>query len=276
MSPAAGVPLNAVDWSAPWLASLARWRAEIAADDVREALSDSVRARGLTTGLGQPLRFVDAADAGATSYEAHIARTGRVPTRNNLHDLFNATVWLSFPRSKAALNARQVTSGGLGDELEPASRTGRGAVRDAATLFDESGLILAVAGQRQEGERVRTLIATHAWRELFVEQRASWHRVWMPWLFGHAVMEKLCRPYPAIVVRAWVLALDASGVGDPAAVDNALAAQIAEAVDLSPQHLPPLPVLGVPGWWPANEDAAFYDDATVFRPRRIEAEARIR
>ena len=27
-----------------------------------------------------------------------------------------------------------------------------------------------------------------------------------------------------------------------------------------------LPVLGVPGWWPANEDPAFYDDAAVFRP----------
>ena len=27
----------------------------------------------------------------------------------------------------------------------------------------------------------------------------------------------------------------------------------------------PLPVLGVPSWWPANEDAAFYDDPAVFR-----------
>ena len=30
----------------------------------------------------------------------------------------------------------------------------------------------------------------------------------------------------------------------------------------------PLPVLGVPGWWPANESPAFYADATVFRPGR--------
>jgi len=27
----------------------------------------------------------------------------------------------------------------------------------------------------------------------------------------------------------------------------------------------PLPVLGVPGWWPANDDLAFYDDPAVFR-----------
>jgi len=28
----------------------------------------------------------------------------------------------------------------------------------------------------------------------------------------------------------------------------------------------PLPVLGVPGWWPANAEPGFYDDAQVFRP----------
>ena len=29
-------------------------------------------------------------------------------------------------------------------------------------------------------------------------------------------------------------------------------------------HLP-LPVLGVPGWWPDNEMPAFYEDERVFR-----------
>ena len=28
----------------------------------------------------------------------------------------------------------------------------------------------------------------------------------------------------------------------------------------------PLPVLGIPGWWPANEDPDFYVDNRVFRP----------
>ena len=31
----------------------------------------------------------------------------------------------------------------------------------------------------------------------------------------------------------------------------------------------PLPVLGVPGWWPANEATGFYADAQVFRPLRV-------
>ena len=31
----------------------------------------------------------------------------------------------------------------------------------------------------------------------------------------------------------------------------------------------PLPVLGLPGWWPANEAPAFYADPQVFRPARV-------
>ena len=37
---------------------------------------------------------------------------------------------------------------------------------------------------------------------------------------------------------------------------------------LVPKPFAPLPLLGVPGWWPANEAPGFYDDAQVFRPLR--------
>ena len=30
----------------------------------------------------------------------------------------------------------------------------------------------------------------------------------------------------------------------------------------------PLPVLGVQGWWPANEEMGFYEDPQVFRPQK--------
>ena len=33
-----------------------------------------------------------------------------------------------------------------------------------------------------------------------------------------------------------------------------------------------LPVLGVPGWWSANQQPGFYEDAFVFRPPRVGAE----
>ena len=37
---------------------------------------------------------------------------------------------------------------------------------------------------------------------------------------------------------------------------------------LGPAELAPLPVLGVPGWWAANEAASFYDNRDYFRPGR--------
>jgi hypothetical protein len=33
----------------------------------------------------------------------------------------------------------------------------------------------------------------------------------------------------------------------------------------------PMPALGVPGWWPANEARGFYEDRSVFRPVRLAA-----
>ena len=52
--------------------------------------------------------------------------------------------------------------------------------------------------------------------------------------------------------------------------DGWLAARLT-AADLATKPFTPLPVLGVPGWWPANQDPVYYDDATVFRPRRVPA-----
>ncbi|MDP1069178.1 DUF3025 domain-containing protein, partial [Klebsiella pneumoniae] len=38
---------------------------------------------------------------------------------------------------------------------------------------------------------------------------------------------------------------------------------------LSPAELPPLPVLGIPGWWAPNASREFYDDERVFRAQRL-------
>jgi hypothetical protein len=44
------------------------------------------------------------------------------------------------------------------------------------------------------------------------------------------------------------------------------AAELA-AGELATASFTPLQVLGVPGWWP-GQDAAFYLDTSVFRPKR--------
>ena len=76
-------------------------------------------------------------------------------------------------------------------------------------------------------------------------------------------LEKAVQPYKSITVHLWRV---------PQGVAQAeLDAWLAQ--DLTPDKLArkpfsPLPLLGVPGWWPANEDPAFYADASVFRPQR--------
>ena len=134
--------LGAIDWGHPAFAPLAAVGAPLAdaiarGADLRDALNAQPAAQAIRTCSGHAVRFVpqDALPAG-TAYEANIAATGEVPTRDNLHDFFNALIWLHWPRAKAALNARQaraITQDGIG--------TARGTVRDAATLFDENALI---------------------------------------------------------------------------------------------------------------------------------------
>lgn len=250
-----------IDWDRPWLAHLAQLRTTVASADARAEFSRIACERQVASGQGAALSFVSPDDAGGTAYELHIARTGRVPTRANLHDLFNAAVWLTFPRTKAVLNARQAQCIAEG---QPGKR---GRVRDAATLFDESGLIVAAGARVARECDLRERIAAHDWRYLFQERRQQWHCDWVPWLFGHAVMEKLARPYAAITVRVSVVAIEHGDPHDVATVDAAAAQAFASAESWSPEALPPMPVLGIPRWWPANEAPEFYADTNVFRPR---------
>ena len=226
----------------------------LAAANPRAALSRAASERGITTASGRPLEFVAADDAPpGTAYEAHIAASGRVPTRLNAHDLLNALAWLAFPRSKARLNALQsaaIARDGVGAR--------RGGLRDAATLFDENGAILAT-----EDPWVVQCLRERRWHALFVDGRARWDGVRVL-AFGHALMEKLSLPYKAITAHVLVVHRLASTDG------GVLDAEVANSLDenFGTTALLPLPVLGIPRWWAANEDPAFYDDALVFRPAR--------
>jgi hypothetical protein len=219
---------------------------------LREALSEAARLREVRTATGRFVRFVDPDAAGDVAYEAYIGRTGEVPTRANLHDFFNALVWLAFPHIKARLNAlqsRAIAADGVG--------TRRGPLRDAATLLDENGVLLLT----RRADLVEAL-RQHAWHSLFVAERAAWIDDIRPIVFGHALMEKLTAPYKGITAHALPVALSADA--PLAEVD----ARVAAAIDatLSPRRLLPLPVLGIPGWT-SNDDVAYYDDPAVFRPR---------
>lgn len=253
----------AIDWERPWMEPLRPFASLLDAADRRTALNDAARERGLYTAAGLPVSFVAEDDAGAgdrqRAYETHIAETGRVPTRENLHDLFNALVWLAFPRTKAALNSVQAAV------IAREGVTGRrGPVRDAATLIDESGLLLV-----SPDPEVFASLAAHDWHGLLVDRRSRWGVDIVPVIFGHALFEKLIDPFMSITAAVMPLPMDLGRGGpDPAAVDSAAAAFVLRP-DLAPASLLRLPVLGVPGWDPENADSRFYADPDVFRPAPV-------
>jgi len=243
-------------WMAPYRDAAARvWARLQAGATVAQALNDELTATDIRLTAG-PLRFVPPAEAPRDeAYESFIARTARVPTRDNLHDLLNGLVWLRHPLVKRRMNERQA------DEL---ARHGvgaqRGAARDSLTLLDENGAWLRAP---------RVLVAAlmqRDWHALFRTHRAAWRDAELT-LVGHALIEKLAQPRKAITAHVWLVERDAADDDDVDAAE-AIARRIAgaAAADLAPHAV--LPVLGVPGWWPANEDSGFYEDAAVFRPRR--------
>ena len=79
-------------------------------------------------------------------------------------------------------------------------------------------------------------------------------------------------PYIGMVAKSVFVPVDAAFFAcEPdvqrAIVDRALARHFEERARFSsPRRMPPLPVLGVPGWY-APQDEAFYDDASYFRSR---------
>ena len=206
----------ALDWRQPWLAPLV---------DVSEHAA--------------PVRFVPATELPAgEAYEAFIARTGCVPTRDNLHDHFNRLIWHRHAAIKQRLNqlqAAEIAARGVADR--------RGALRDALTLFDENGALWLDAPSP-----LAQALAARDWQALFITHRALWqhHRFEV---FGHALLEQLAT-VPRKGLTAHVL------LADPLTLSPA---------QWAAKPFLPLPVLGIPGWWPANGDPAFYDDRRAFR-----------
>jgi len=215
-------------------------------------------ARRLALDNGTPLTFVAATPVSALTYERAIATGGQVGVRaDTWHDALNALVWLTLPRTKCALNARHVAA------AAPPVRHARTRERDAATLVDESGLILACA----DGELV-DLLRRRAWQSLFVAARARVEAACVPLAVGHGMLDKLRHPWRGITAHVLVVPLPAGNPADPAmiaALDAAAAARI-HAAPFNPASLLPLPVAGLPGWDAEALGPRLYDDVSVFRP----------
>ncbi len=208
------------------------------------------RATALPPLRAGPIHFVEPRTLPkGEAYEAFIDRTASVPTRNNRHDFFNGLAWLRHPALKGRLNELQAA-----EIKRQAPGSGRGSLRDALTLFDENAAFLQAPSVLTDALRARD------WAALFITYRPAWAEARIE-LFGHALLEKLLQPRKAITAHIWCL-------GATETVDARVVDSLADAVRCGPSTrklFSALPVLGVPGWWPENEDPSFYVDAGVFR-----------
>ena len=208
------------------------------------------------------------------AYENFIGTTGNIPTRDNLHDLFNGSIWLTFPKTKALLNyyhMLEIKEQGIG--------ASRGRVRDTITVFDENGAILVTA----ESSIGKALIDFN-WQESLVAPRDKWDNPKQlnrqaqaaVYIFGHALLEKLLHPRKALCAHSIVINVTqdffALSLSERINLLDQKVADYMDALlsqpDVTPRKLSPLPILGVPHYWAENANSSFYDDSHVFRSGR--------
>jgi len=226
-------------------------------------------AHGVTTGSGLALRFVPPAPEDTrrfAHYELRIAQTGEVETRpESWHDLFNALQWIAFPKSKARINAQHaaILEEGGDDEMRHRSPT-----RDALTLFDEGGVIVA-----SSAPELLRLVSDFQWKALFWERRAEVLAKMRFIPFGHGLHEQALAPYIGMVAKTvFVPVSDFFFMLSPESqreeADRMVAAHFENRTRFaSAKVMPPLPVLGVPGWHADTAIEAFYDRADYFRSK---------
>jgi hypothetical protein len=222
---------------------------------------DALLPKRAVSGSGARIRFVPASRLAGVSYEQHIYETGEVSTRAaNWHDLFNALVWCRLPRLKSAMNTLHYR------HLDDGPEGGRGSVRDALTLLDESGVIVMGTNSAVLGG-----LKARDWNSAFVAHRDAWRDEVRVLVCGHAILEKFLQPYKSITAHA--LYLHVGQLPGTQELDSQLAGALLEDHVLhSTSGLSPLPLTGIPGWWPEGpQDTDFYADRSVFRPAHARA-----
>jgi hypothetical protein len=244
--------LETINWQTPWLAPYVEPGQKLA----QQVAAGQSSAEALNSALAlypAPVRFVPQANLPAgMAYESYIFDSGLCPTREGLHDFFNGIAWLTFPQTKRRLNylhLAQIAQTGI----QPV----RGPARDGLTVFDENAAFFLGPDVLWDA------LVAKDWQRLFLDLRAQWEQVQLV-LFGHALLEKLVHPRKPITAHVYRTQAATKAIAD---MDAWMAADLS-AEKLAAKPFAHLPVLGVPGWWPQNEDPAFYADTSVFRAPR--------
>ena len=214
------------------------------------------------------ISFVDnaALEQDGRYYEEYIYATRQVPTRkDNWHDFFGALIWCLFPKTKALLNKLHIA------EIKTHGLKQRSKLRNKLTLLDECGVVLCLEPGAVEHAQ---LLRQHQWQHSFVMQRPDWWQRIRPVIFGHAIYEMATAPFIGLTAKALFIEVPDGFSQWPVRevytyLDSMLLAQINGGILLEKTQLTPLPVLGVPGWYQANNDNGFYHNTDYFRPQRM-------
>ncbi|MFO7592432.1 MAG: DUF3025 domain-containing protein [Pseudomonadota bacterium] len=239
-------------------------------DDLQRLLDE--RETPLRTRHGAALKIVPQEgrpDHFSRHYAPRIYLSGEIQTRrHNWHDFFQLLSWFLFPRTKAVINAIHIPL--AKKRLEKGVDIGRRTpVENMLSLFDEGGAVL-VAGDLSLLELVREF----KWKELFWQRRDELKEQFDCVVFGHAMYEKALAPYLGMTANTILLEGDGNYfAGDResrlAWIDERLAAIFESGEQYQkPRDLQPFPILGMPGWDPANSDESYYDNTDYFRPGR--------
>lgn len=228
-----------------------------------------------------PLSFTHQNDLPhSTAYELFIAQDNKIPTRDNLHDWFNACIWSVFKQSKAILNHHHLLHIDKND-----SGNKRNKIRDAITVFDENGIVLAISNDTI-GKGIKEHLFNFDWQNSLVNPRAFWynpnqnHQTYVKsFLFGHALLEQLILPRKNLCGHSFAVFVENDFFNwDKEAqlshLDTLLAKQLNDWLKTdtaNPKDLQPLPVLGIPHFCD-DQDDDFYNDKSVFRIGRIKKE----
>ncbi len=214
-------------------------------------------------------------------YEERVYKKGIISTREkNWHDLFNAFIWLLFPKTKILLNDLHM------QELKKQAGKKRTSCRDAITHIDESGIIIA-----SSDITLLEALKNHQWQDVFVNSRNIWSintrlntdsnnssnnnniKKIGAFVFGHGMYEKAFKPFIGFTGKAYCLKVDNNfyqqdKITQYHQLDQLLSDDIKEKKSLSDSsHLSPLPILGIPGWADENQLPEFYENKNYFRPK---------
>jgi hypothetical protein len=204
-------------------------------------------------------------------YEEFIYQRREIPTRlQNWHDFFGALIWCLFPKTKTLLNQLHMA------EIAIHGQKIRSKLRNKLTLLDECGVLMLYY---KDALPAIEALRQHQWQSAFVDSRRLWQGVdsapqLQAMIFGHANYEMATRPFIGLTGKMLAIEVQVEFFDWPLRqridfIDTELSKQIANNDILQQNNqLTPLPLLGVPGWYQANEVADFYQDVSYFRPKR--------